>query len=58
MPINVYKMAKYRLRDNETLGFDYRHILSGDKRWKKFGGTFWSSKSKSREMRSANQASR
>ena len=33
--------------DYEKLGFDHRHILSDYKRWKKFGGTFWSSKSKS-----------
>jgi 8-oxo-dGTP diphosphatase len=32
--------------DNEKLGFDHRQILSDYKRWKKFGGTFWSSKSK------------
>ena len=32
--------------DNEKLGFDHRHILSDYKRWKNFGGTFWSSKSK------------
>jgi len=32
--------------DNEKLGFDHRHILSDYKIWKKFGGTFWSSKSK------------
>jgi ADP-ribose pyrophosphatase YjhB (NUDIX family) len=32
--------------DDEKLGFDHRHILSDYKRWKKFGGTFWSSKSK------------
>ncbi len=31
---------------NEKLGFDHRQILSDYKRWKKFGGTFWSSKSK------------
>jgi 8-oxo-dGTP diphosphatase len=32
--------------DNEKLGFDHGLILSDYKRWKKFGGTFWSSKSK------------
>jgi len=32
--------------DKEKLGFDHRLILSDYKRWKKFGGTFWSSKSK------------
>jgi len=32
--------------DNEKLGFDHRRILSDYKIWKKFGGTFWSSKSK------------
>jgi 8-oxo-dGTP diphosphatase len=32
--------------DNEKLGFDHGLILSDYKRWKKLGGTFWSSKSK------------
>ena len=30
---------------NKKLGFDHKHIVLDYKRWKKFGGTFWSSKS-------------
>jgi ADP-ribose pyrophosphatase YjhB (NUDIX family) len=30
---------------NKNLGFDHIHNLLDYKRWKKFGGTFWSSKS-------------
>ncbi len=29
---------------DKKLGFDHRHILLDYKRWKQFGGTFWSSK--------------
>lgn len=31
---------------DNNLGFDHTQILLDYKRWKKFGGTFWSSKSK------------
>ena len=30
---------------NKKLGFDHQRIVLDYKRWKKFGGTFWSSKS-------------
>ena len=30
--------------ENKSLGFDHKHIISDYKRWRKFGGTFWSSK--------------
>jgi ADP-ribose pyrophosphatase YjhB (NUDIX family) len=29
---------------DKDLGFDHKHILLDYKKWKKFGGTFWSSK--------------
>jgi 8-oxo-dGTP diphosphatase len=29
---------------DKKLGFDHKHILLDYKRWKQFGGTFWSSK--------------
>lgn len=29
---------------DKELGFDHRHILSDYKRWKQFGGSFWSSR--------------
>jgi 8-oxo-dGTP diphosphatase len=31
--------------ENKKLGFDHQRIVLDYKRWKKFGGTFWSSKS-------------
>ena len=37
--INIEKIG------NKNLGFDHKHIVLDYKRWKKFGGTFWSSKS-------------
>jgi len=30
--------------EDKRLGFDHRRIISDYKRWRKFGGTFWSSK--------------
>ena len=30
--------------ENKKLGFDHQRIVLDYKRWKKFGGTFWSSK--------------
>ena len=29
---------------DKKLGFDHKHILSDYKRWKQFGGSFWSSR--------------
>ena len=29
---------------DKELGFDHKHILSDYKRWKQFGGSFWSSR--------------
>jgi ADP-ribose pyrophosphatase YjhB (NUDIX family) len=29
---------------DKNMGFDHKHILFDYKKWKKFGGTFWSSK--------------
>lgn len=30
--------------EDKELGFDHKHILSDYKRWKQFGGSFWSSR--------------
>jgi ADP-ribose pyrophosphatase YjhB (NUDIX family) len=30
--------------EERSLGFDHKRIISDYKRWRKFGGTFWSSK--------------
>ena len=30
--------------EDKSLGFDHKRIISDYKRWRKFGGTFWSSK--------------
>jgi 8-oxo-dGTP diphosphatase len=32
--------------DNRNVGFDHKRIISDYKKWKKSGGTFWSSKDK------------